>query len=213
VPEARGIPTHLDHLVLATPDLDATRAWIKSSLGVEPSAGGQHTGRGTRNYLLALGGGSYLEIIGRDADQPEPPAPRSFGIDGLTEPSLVAWAVRSANLEEAVRIAAGHGFGLGTVQAMSRATPDGEVLSWRLTFRQYERASIVPFFIDWGATRHPSVTAAAGASLTDLRAHHPRPEAVRPLLTALGVELRVEEGPDERLLASITAPGGRLELS
>jgi catechol 2,3-dioxygenase-like lactoylglutathione lyase family enzyme len=211
--DASAIPAHLDHVVLATPDLHATTAWIKNALGVEPSAGGQHTGRGTRNYLLALGGGSYLEIIGRDADQPDPPAPRSFGIDRLAEPALVAWAVRSAKLEDAVRIAAGHGFDLGTVQAMSRATPDGEVLRWRLTFRQYDGASIVPFFIDWGTTRHPSVTAAGGATLTALRAQHPRPGAVRPLLAALGVGLRVEVGPHERLLASITGPGGSLDLS
>lgn len=213
MPDAARLPSHLDHLVLATPDLDATRAWIESSLGVEPSAGGQHTGRGTRNFLVALGGGSYLEIIGRDADQPDPPAPRSFGIDRLTEPALVAWAVRSANLDDAARIAAGHGFDLGTVQTMTRATPDGEVLRWRLTHRHYDGVSIVPFFIDWGATRHPSATAAGGALLTDLRARHPGPETVRGTLSALGVDLRVEEGPDERLLASITGPRGRLELS
>lgn len=207
-----GFPTHLDHLVLATPDLDATTAWVASSLGVKPSAGGQHTGRGTRNFLLALGGRSYLEIIGRDTEQPDPPGPRPFGIDRLGEPSLVGWAMRSANLDDAVRIAAAHGFGLGTVQSMSRATPDGEVLRWRLTLRQYESVSIVPFFIDWGATRHPSDTAARGASLADLRARHPQPGAVRGMLAALGVDLRVDKGPDEVLLASITGPGGRLDL-
>lgn len=212
MPEPR-IPASLDHLVLATPDLAATVAWAERELGVRPSAGGRHVGRGTRNFLLGLGGGSYLEIIGRDPEQPEPPSPRPFGIDRLAAPALVAWAIRSSDLDGAVRIAAREGVDLGTVEAMSRATPDGEVLRWRLTLRPYTGVAVMPFFIDWASTRHPSTTAAQGGSLDAFRATHPHPESIWAALAALGVSLEVARGDGEALRASISGPAGRVTLT
>ena len=82
---------HIDHLVYATPDLAAAVADIEERFGVAPTPGGAHVGLGTFNALLGLGGRTYLEIVGPDPAQPEPVNPRPFGIDDLTEPSLVAW--------------------------------------------------------------------------------------------------------------------------
>ena len=43
-------------------------------------------GMGTTNFLIGLGAGAYLEIIGPDPDQPQPVGGRWFGIDRLTPP-------------------------------------------------------------------------------------------------------------------------------
>ena len=95
-------PLALDHLVLATPDLAATTAAVGAALGVVPSAGGVHVGMGTRNTLLALGDGRYLEIIGVDPDQPAPSGPRPFGIDGMRGPRLLTWAARTTDIDARV---------------------------------------------------------------------------------------------------------------
>lgn len=91
----------LDHLVIATPELERTVDDLEDRLGVRATAGGQHPGRGTRNALLALGERSYLEVVGPDPEQATPPRARWFGIDLLAGPRLVAWAANGRALDRA----------------------------------------------------------------------------------------------------------------
>ena len=203
----------LDHLVYAVPDLDAAIADIEVRWGVRATPGGQHVGRGTHNALIALGGEAYLEIIAPDLAQPEPPQPRSFGIDALTAPRLVTWAVKAPGIEGRVARAIAAGYDPGPARAMSRARPDGVLLSWKLTQRaEVAGDGLVPFLIDWGATPHPSTTAAAGCALRGLRAEHPAPSVIGKMLAALEVELPVTEGAAPALIATIETPRGLLEL-
>jgi hypothetical protein len=180
----------LDHLVYATPDLEESVREIAKLTGVRPVEGGAHTGQGTRNHLLGLGELRYLEIIGPDPDQPEPDGPRPFGIDELTEARLIAWAVRAADIESRVARSRTLGYDPGPIEPLSRRTPDGEVLRWRLTF-PYE--PVVPFLIDWGRTPHPARHLPV-VPLTGFRGSHPEPARVRERLSALGVELDVRTG-------------------
>ena len=204
----------LDHLVYAAHDLDAAVEQLTAGLGVRPSAGGQHVGVGTRNYLLSFGNGSYLEVIGPDDDQPAPPQPRPFGIDSLTTGRLVTWGMRVADLDAVLLAARNAGYDPGPARAMSRATPTGEVLSWRLTTPPLgEDGGIIPFLIDWGATRHPSTTATGGVTLASLVAEHPDAGSVSFALHALGAPLVVRAGPLPRLLARLSGPAGVVELS
>ena len=72
----------IDHLVLATPDVEATAHDIRRGWGITVIAGGIHTGRGTRNGLAGLANGSYLEIVGPDTEQPDPPFRARSGSTG-----------------------------------------------------------------------------------------------------------------------------------
>ncbi|MCY3569157.1 MAG: VOC family protein, partial [Chloroflexi bacterium] len=65
----------LDHIVLATPDVQASVAAIEAAIGLRPELGGHFPGRGVYNHLLALQDDAYLEIIGPDPDQPNPEGP------------------------------------------------------------------------------------------------------------------------------------------
>lgn len=203
----------VDHLVYAVPSLKAGVERIERLLGVRATPGGQHLGRGTRNALLSLGPDTYLEIIGPDPDQPRPPEPRWFGIDALQEPRLVTWAAKGTNLERRASDAARAGVTLGEVGAGSRQQSDGVMLTWRYTNpRTVVAGGVVPFFIDWGRTPHPSRTAAQGASLLELRAEHPDSEDVRRMLSRIGLDLQVREGPRAALIASIKGLRGVVEL-
>ena len=201
----------LDHLVFATPDLEATTAWFEERSGVAPTPGGQHVGMGTRNTLVGMGGATYLEIVGPDLEQPEPELPRPFGIDALDEPTLVTWAVGASDLANQVERCRSLGVVLGDAIPMSRAKPDGSLLEWSLTIPA-GAPSLVPFLIDWRGSPTPAESLGHPIALVELTAESPDVDASRRMLEVIGVELPVRTGSDDRLLAVLETPNGRLEL-
>jgi hypothetical protein len=203
----------LDHLVYATRDFAATVDALAAQLGVRAAPGGQHPGLGTRNAILAIGPVSYLEIIGPDAAQPPPAAPRWFGIDALVAPRLVAWAAKDASLEARAAEARAAGFPIGQVEGGSRQRPDGRLFTWSFTHpRVLAAEGVLPFFIHWGAGAHPVQDAPKGVQLVSLRAEFPEPDRVLALLETFGLSMNVTRGP-ARLYAMLDTPRGAVELN
>jgi hypothetical protein len=205
------IEPRTDHLVHAAPDLDALVAEFTERTGVAPVPGGRHVGRGTRNHLVGLGGSAYLELIGPD-DPAARPLPDVFGIDRLTAPRLAAWVVRPDDLDATVARARERGYDPGDIAPLSRRTPDGHLLEWRLTPNRGDRfGGLAPALIDWQDARHPTAGGLPQLTLVSLAGHHPDPPAVRRALAALDVELEVTAGPPG-LQAVLDTPRGRITL-
>ncbi len=222
----------LDHLVYATPDLDASVEELAERLGTDPVPGGAHPGWGTRNALIGLGPGGYLEVIGPDPGQPRPDHPRPFLIDELTSARLVTWAYRHPNPEsmrDTLELALQSAFGgqralLGPVRAMSRTRPDGDTLHWRLSDPMaLPVGGVVPFLIDWGGTPHPSTALPGECRLLELVVGHPDPATLRPVLDALRPVLDVlgpiADKPDDGIsiasdlsIVSASEPGIRARI-
>ena len=201
---------YVDHLVYATPDLDATIRDLEALLNVRASIGGRHVGRGTRNALIAIGERAYLEIIGPDPDQPTPRTPRWFQIDTIDRPRLVTWAAHANDIPALV---ASSPVPLGAAAHGSRLREDGLTLSWQLTNPDVMLADgVVPFFIDWGTSPHPSSTAAHGLRLVDVRGEHPNADATRAMLTQLGIPLAVTSASRPALVATFQTAAGPAEL-
>lgn len=203
------IDDSLDHLVYAAPDLDEAARHVETLTGVRPVEGGRHPGLGTRNRLLGLGGRRYLEVIGPDPDQPAPDRPRPFGLDELTGPRLVTWAIRVGDIEDRVGRARARGYDPGDAERMSRRTADGELLRWRLTSI---RDGPVPFLIDWGTTVHPGDRDLPVVSLASFTAAHPEPDAIRVRLELLGAHLDLHTAERSSLTAVLVGAGGPVTL-
>ena len=211
--EGRPALSLVDHLVYAVPHLASASASLERRLGIRPSPGGRHEGRGTRNALIALGEKCYLEILGPDPEALAPDRPRWFGVDRLVAPRLAGWAAAGKELEAIVESAERHGVRLGAVETGGRRRPDGVLLSWHVTDPTPAVGDgIVPFFIDWGESRHPADAAPGGATLVGLRAEHPDPEKVSEMLAAVGVALEVRAAAAPALVAELDTPRGRVEL-
>ena len=203
----------LDHLIVVAPSLESGMAELEQRLGSRPSAGGRHDGRGTQNALLSLGDGRYLELLAPDPEQAVPAARRFLGVGDQTALHLATWVAKASNLDEVSRQAREAGVELGEPKSGGRRTPDGSWLAWRTLGADASRLDgLIPFFIDWGDTPHPSMGAARGCMLQTLRAEHPDPLRVRSALAALDLDLEVGRGDAPRLMATMKCPRGVVEL-
>lgn len=205
----------LDHLVYAVPDLAGAVDDLERRTGLRPVAGGRHLGLGTRNYLLRLGPAAYLEIIGLDVDHPPAPGVAvPFAVDRIVVPRLLTWAVHPVDLDAAAAGFAAAGADLGAPRDMSRRTPAGALLEWRLaTALPLPFGGVVPFLIDWGSTAHPSSDPGLPtATLMSFVATHPDAAAVSRVLDTAGLTLTVEAGP-AALTATLDTPRGLVTLA
>ena len=204
----------LDHLVYAAPDLEVATSGLERRLGFRPDYGGKHAGGLTHNAILSLGQGSYLEIIAPVPGAEALASSLPFGLGSLTAPRLVTWAAAPPDLERRVESARAAGYDPGEIITSGRDLPDGRKLSWRVAVRPEAGGDgLVPFLVEWTTQSHPSATAPKGCRFVSLTAEHPEPENVLVMLKALGVELSVSKGRTPRLIATLDAPNGTVELS
>ena len=208
-----------DHIVYAVPDLEAGVDTIEKLLGERPYYGGQHPNQGTHNALLSLGEEVYLEIIAKDPNQGPPGGPRSFGLDKLTEPRLVTWAVHTTDMVATIAQARAAGYNPGERVAGGRTRADGRPLFWESTKRLEALNGqtppgdwLIPFIIDWGGAPHPAADHPSHSRLIALQATHPNPTYIQKMLHALDLHLEVEEGEKAALMAIIEGHHGRVTL-
>src|SRR3954470_12697972 len=141
----------IDHVVLATDDLDPTAGDLERRVGLATTDGGRHEALGTVNRLVWLGD-SYLELIGVfDRDL----AARSW----LGQPvmaalerggGLVTWAIAVDDLDGAIRWAPPDGGLVGPVDG-ERRRPAGRFVRWRLA-RPEPIGPALPFLIEHDLT-------------------------------------------------------------
>ena len=202
-------PLVLDHAILAGPALPDLVAAFEARTGVAATPGGRHPGQGTHNALVGLGPERYLELLAPDPDAEDGPFRTSIGYLGA--PALHTWCVRGGDADAfEARVRA---VGLAPRRiAMARTRPDGVRLAWHLVFVDgHPFGGLVPFFIDWGASPHPSETLGAPLAWRSLRLEHPDEARLDALLDALGGVpdgVRVAPGATPRLVAAWRGPRG-----
>ncbi len=202
----------IDHVILGAADLDAAMAEMERLTGVRAVLGGVHPGRGTRNALMSLGDGTYLEILAPDPAQAVDNE-EIRGLRTLTRPTPVGWAA-SADDEPALRstLAAANIAASKSVRG-SRAKPDGSMLRW-VTFGYAELDNLLaPFFIIWAdRALHPSRTSPGGCRLTGLTIESPQAAAMSPAVAPLGLDVRVNAGPQDSMRVSLSCPNGEVSV-
>jgi hypothetical protein len=200
---------NIDHLIFAAPTLSSGMDSIEKLLGIRPVVGGQHQGRGTHNALLALGENIYFEVIAPDPTQPDVPKPLWMKTDQVTQPQLWTWAAANLDLLELEKVANENQIPLGKVESGSRTRANGDVLKWQLTEPILaNKNGIMPFFLNWGNTIHPSKTLPSAGEILEFKAIHPHPELIKTQLEKLGVNLIVQKGNRPHLEALIQTLNG-----
>jgi len=204
----------LDHIMWGARDLDVGVAFVEAKTGVRAVFGGVHPKRGTRNALLSLGKGQYLEILALDPAQTNAQDLRARELEHLTAPRILTWAAATRDIEALDKKLRGAGFETSGVIAGAREKPDGTVLRWKTLAVGGPGGGVVPFVIEWDpASRHPSVDSPGGCTIRELRLEHPDPAKVNRLLEVMGLRVRARQGPQARITALLATPKGDFELT
>lgn len=140
---------HIDHVVILVDNLaDAVDGYTQLGFTVIP--GGQHPAWGSRNALIGLADGTYLELIAFDARSPEASrmpkeilaaevadedrSPVKYRVQAWRGPSqgIVDFALLPADAQRDITRAAGHGLVIEGPFPGSRTRPDGQKVRWQL---------------------------------------------------------------------------------
>lgn len=203
---------HIDHLVWYSADLAEGMRQVSRHMACEPRYGGEHPGEGTANAVMALGPTTYLEILGRDVNQPE--AKLDAEVGRLTGTGLYHWAVGGIDLEVLAARAARAGLAGGGLVPGGRLKPDGTRLDWVCWgLRDHPFGALVPFFIDWRGSEHPAASAPPGGRLSAFELQTPAADELKDLFAALGLDIPVVAHVEPRILATLEGGRGRMELS
>jgi len=206
----REAKMQIDHVIVGIADLDRGIDQFFERTGVRPVVGGDHPGRGTRNALVGLGDGRYLEILA-------PQSQASADVESLRKLETltpIGWAVSTSDAEATVRFLRQAGYGVSDPQPGSRVKPDGTKLEWTTFDIKPPGLAELPFFINWSAkSAHPSSDSPSGCRLVGLTLvtnHEPSRRLLK--LLAVGAEARSGGGEGARLEMTLRCPKGIVRL-
>ena len=139
----------VDHLVVLAADLASGVAWCERTLGITPTAGGEHPLMGTHNRIFNVSSPAhpraYLEIIAINpgASKAIPTSARRwFDMDDANlrgqvaqhGPQLIHWVASVPDVAAACTALSALDMDRGAVITASRPTPHG-LLQWQITVR------------------------------------------------------------------------------
>ena len=205
----------LDHIVYAVSDLDLASKELEQKLGVAPIFGGHHTTEGTKNALINLKDGMYLELIAIDHNNKNIIQNRWMGVDLLTKNQITRFALTSEDLAKDSITLKKYDPTMGVLKKGSRYTASGHTLQWELLMPlPTPEVDLIPFMLDWSKSdTHPhKVLPDMGCTLIEMYATHPTPEKITPILEALGYDLRIEKSNQTTIHITLDTPNGIVHL-
>ena len=202
----------LDHLVVVSRTLAEGTTYVEAVLGVEMSAGGKHPKMGTHNRLLSLGPDVYLEVIAIDPRAPKPKHRRWFNLDAFSgAPRMMNWVCQTDDIDAALNDAPP-----GSGKPMQQSRGD---LEWRIAVPEFGRLPFddaSPALITWSDGPHPAARLPDhGIRLSRLDVFHPRAPELLDEFPALHriKQAAVRQGPEKRLIATVSTPEGNRVLA
>ena len=222
----------VDHLVVFAADLAGGVDWCQRTLGISPTAGGEHPLMGTHNRIFNISSPrhprAYLEIIAINsvATSALPAgARRWFDMDDATlqqqvaqhGPQLIHWVASVPEVAASHAALAAQDIERGAIITASRPTPNG-LLQWQITVREDGLRLMdgcLPTLIQWGATHPCDSLPASGVQLQQLTLQHPQAATLRAACEAIGVasHVAITAGDAPQLTAQLTTPRGPVTLS
>lgn len=195
----------LDHLAVAGETLEEAVAHTEDALGITLGPGGSHARYGTRNRLIGLEDGLYLEAIAIDPEAQPQELPRWFNLDQFTGPARLSnWILRSGDLATEKRLLPPH--------AQRHVQMQRGDLSWLMTvpadgLLPYD--NLFPAVLQWQADPPAARLPQSGCRLTRLVLSHPDAPDLKAVLDRILSDPRIAvETGEPAMIAEFDTPHG-----
>ncbi|MEM9705209.1 MAG: VOC family protein [Pseudomonadota bacterium] len=199
----------IDHILISCANVQKSKQSFSDKFGAPFEIGGAHPGQGTMNALGSFGDGAYCELIGPDPNQSAQP----HWLKNATDGALFHWAANCSNLSAVAEILEQNGLGHSGVIDGQRNAENGALLKWRVLFPEPSAfGALLPFFIDWQDTPHPSQSSPVIGSLKTLSFITPTMEKQKDLFSELGFSADIEHGNTAGLQATISTVNGDVRI-
>jgi len=231
-----AMKTQIDHLVVVAHTLEQGVQWCEATLGVTPSAGGEHAQYGTHNRLLKIATPAnplaYFEIIAIDANAKGPANPKAkrwFDMDDAAlkaavaiEPRLVHFVANTDDIQAARIALKALDIDRGPIMPASRHSRKG-LLQWQITVREDGQRlfdGALPTLIQWGKPGdaeplrlHPrNSLPRSGVTLQSISITHPTAAKLQAAYDAIGLtSITIKNGPAD-MVATLKTPKGLIQL-
>jgi hypothetical protein len=228
--------SQIDHLVVMASTLEAGVAWCEATLGITPSAGGEHEKYGTHNRLFKIASPkhplAYFEIIAINPDAvtaKRSNVARWFDMDDKAlqkavaqEPRLITFVASTDDIKAARHTLRTQEIERGQIVHASRKSNKG-TLNWQITVREDgERLfnGCLPTLIQWGKPDaaeplrlHPrNSLPRSGVTLQSIAISHPSGPKLQAAYEAIGLQgIAIETGP-ANITATLQTPKGLVQL-
>jgi hypothetical protein len=167
----------LDHVVIVGSNLDQDVKDFENSLQTKPITGGTHPTWGTRNALVGvMNSKTFIELMCPDPGREDCLGNKMLTMHGSGMALTPChYAIRTSDLPGVRAKASALGMEPTEIQKMSRTTASGKVLKWKILFiRGHKLGGLMPFFVDWGSSQHPSenlntTSSVAGSSCVSIK--------------------------------------------
>jgi hypothetical protein len=134
----------IDHLMYAVADLEETERRFAADHGLRATGSGEHPEFGTRNRIVPVGPGQYIELMAVGDDGSGHPLARAVAEAAGDGGRPLALCLRPDDLDTLARRLSLE------IRPGERHNPGGEVLRWRLAGIEAALGpERLPFFIDW----------------------------------------------------------------
>lgn len=211
-PITTGLAHRIDHVILGIDDLDRGVELLREATGVTASLGGAHPGRGTRNALVGLGRGCYLELL---APNPDDVAGPTVALEFARYQSLapIGWAIGTRDIDGVLSAAGADTAREGGIRPGARHRPDGTSLRWRTLTPWSGPNPLLPFYIEWDrASAHPSTDLPRGCRLAGFALASPTADSLTATLQGAGVPISVAPSTRPEMLLTLDCAKGRISF-
>lgn len=201
----------LDHFAWAASSLEKGIGEFVRLGGPRAVFGGSHSGQGTCNALASLGDGVYLAI---DAPDPDQNQKGTYGevLSNLDGFDLNVFAIACDDLRpvrDTMRL-----LGINCdIVAKSRVRPDGiEVRSSTLETEKHRYGKVMPHFMQWHSTEHPSASSPAGCAFREFWVEFPHAAELADFYGKFGLDVAVRPAATSKIVAVLEGEKGTFRL-